>query len=257
MLASYVGDDDEGRALIESLRAAGCDVRHVRPRPGAYSDSGVIVVSGQPPQRDRTIFWVQGTKPIMGDHLPIDELLAREWLLIDVDDPRLRAFMLDLPSHRSPRTLLLGTMTYLVEMAQDDGWQHALRHDAMFGNERELRLLTEAASFDEALARAQHDMIGQACRVMYISRGASGSVAIRTNSVTAAAAYPVDVVDTTGAGDAFAAGCIWGLVDRATDDEVLRRGNAVGGLACRALGARAGLPTRAEALDLIAMGKPE
>jgi fructokinase len=64
-------------------------------------------------------------------------------------------------------------------------------------------------------------------------------------------AFEVDVVDTTGAGDAFTAGCIWGLLEHADDREVLKRGNLLGGLACTALGARAGLPTRAQALSAL------
>ena len=66
-----------------------------------------------------------------------------------------------------------------------------------------------------------------------------------------AACFPVEVVDTTGAGDAFAAGCLWGLLDGGDDREILRRGNALGGLACRGLGARASLPSRAEVEQLL------
>jgi sugar/nucleoside kinase (ribokinase family) len=251
MFASYVGDDAAGAALIASLRDAGCDVRHVRQRPGGRSDTGIIVVSGSGAQRDRTIYWIQGEKPVMGDWLPIDELLDHEWLLVDINDARLRAFLLDLPAHRSPRTRLIGTMTYLGE-EPEGGWEHALRHDYVFGNERELRSLTGAATFEEAVERAQQDMVARACRALYISRGGRGALAIRPGGTTEVAAFPIDVQDTTGAGDAFAAGCLWGLTERLSDAEILARGNAVGGLACRALGARAALPTRAEALALLA-----
>jgi sugar/nucleoside kinase (ribokinase family) len=182
----------------------------------------------------------------MGDPLPIDLMLEHEWVLVDIDDPRLRAFFLDLPAHRSPRTKLFGTMTYLVEMPADSGWQHALRFDAMAGNQRELLALIGAATLDEAIERVQRDLVANACQVVYLSRGADGALAIREDSVTSAPAIAVDVVDTTGAGDAFAAGCLWGLLDRLNDAEVLRRANALGGLACRELGARAALPTRAE-----------
>jgi ribokinase len=246
LLASVVGDDTEGAALVASLTEAGCDTSAIAVRAGARSDSGVIVVSGAPGQRDRTIYWIQGVKPLMGDALPIDLMLEHEWVLVDIDDPRLRAFFLDLPAHRSPRTKLFGTMTYLVEMPGDSGWQHALRFDAMTGNQRELLALLGTSSLDEAIERVQHDLVANACQVVYLSRGAEGAIAIRESSVETAPAIAVDVVDTTGAGDAFAAGCLWGLLDRVSDAEILRRANALGGLACRALGARAALPTRTE-----------
>src|SRR6476661_1616232 len=68
--ASYVGDDEAGERLIASLRETGCDVRYVKQRPGGRSDTGVIVVSGSGAARDRTIYWIQGEKPLLGDWLP-------------------------------------------------------------------------------------------------------------------------------------------------------------------------------------------
>jgi sugar/nucleoside kinase (ribokinase family) len=147
-------------------------------------------------------------------------------------------------------------MTYLVEMPGPEGWHQALRHDVMFGNERELRQLTGAATFDEAVERTRSDLPGNACRVMFISRGPAGSVAIRHETVTSIPAFEIDVVDTTGAGDAFAAGCIWGLTEHLSDAEVLVRGNAVGGMACRALGARAALPDPADVESMIRSCRP-
>jgi sugar/nucleoside kinase (ribokinase family) len=89
-------------------------------------------------------------------------------------------------------------------------------------------------------------MQASACRVMFVTRGRDGALAIRPDGVTLEAALDIDVVDTTGAGDAFVAGCLWGLLDRCDDREILTRANVLGGLACRALGARAALPSRAE-----------
>ncbi|HEX5164688.1 MAG TPA: carbohydrate kinase family protein [Thermomicrobiales bacterium] len=246
LLVSVVGDDPEGAALIDSLRDAGCDTGAIAIREGARSDTGIIIVSGPPSQRDRTIYWIQGVKPLMGDPLPVDEMLEHEWVHIDIDDPRLRSFFLDLPAHRSPRTKLFGTMTYLVEMPPGAGWQHALRFDAVTGNERELRTLLGAESLDAAIDQVQRDLVASACQVVFLSRGPYGAIAIRESGVELAPAVAIEVIDTTGAGDAFAAGCLWGLLDRLDDADILRRANALGGLACRALGARAGLPTRAE-----------
>jgi sugar/nucleoside kinase (ribokinase family) len=251
MLASFVGTDPEGDALIESLASLGCDTRYIVRRESEPSDSGVIVVSGPPGQRDRTIYWIQGTKPRAGDTLPVDEILGHEWVLLDIDDPRLRRFFLDLPAHRSPRTKLFGTMTYLVEMPREDAWDHVLRHDVVTGNIRELRALTGAGSLQAAIAIAQRDLRASACRVLYISTGKDGSIAIRHDGVIQEPAYEIDVIDTTGAGDAFAAGCLWGLLDRLDDRAILRRGNALGGLTCRALGARSAQPSREEVEQLI------
>ena len=60
-------------------------------------------------------------------------------------------------------------------------------------------------------------------------------------------AFNMDCRDTTGAGDAFHAGFIYGLLTGLTIEETLRFANAVAGLKCLAVGARTGLPTLNEA----------
>ncbi|MEX2555415.1 MAG: ribokinase [Actinomycetota bacterium] len=57
-------------------------------------------------------------------------------------------------------------------------------------------------------------------------------------------AFPAEVVDTTGAGDAFSAALAWSLAEGHDLDEAVRLAAAAGALATRALGARGSLPTR-------------
>jgi sugar/nucleoside kinase (ribokinase family) len=84
--------------------------------------------------------------------------------------------------------------------------------------------------------------------VVCVTLGSEGSLTRCGGREFRTPAFPVDCVDSTGAGDAFrggfAAGCL-----RAPDgdiEDVMRYANAVAALNCRALGARRGLPTRDE-----------
>ncbi|MEZ4523398.1 MAG: carbohydrate kinase family protein [Thermomicrobiales bacterium] len=244
MLASCVGDDEYGEAIIQSLADAGCDVSAIRKRSDAPTDRSVIVISGSGDELDRTIFWIQGARPAAGEQFPVNAILDHRWVLLDVDDARLRQFWLDLPAHLSPRTRLIGTMIYLVDMPRDDGWRQAIEHDVIFGNRREFLALTGADNLEAAITIAQREMLGNACELLLISLGHEGSLAIRATEVTRMPAFRIDAVDTTGAGDAFSAGCIWGLLDGLDDAGILKRGNVIGGLACTEMGARAGLPDR-------------
>ncbi len=253
-LASTVGADRAGELLVQSLKESGCDTSMIQIDAVRQTDSSYIVVSSTNEAVDRTILWVKGAQPCYGDKLPIEQLLEHRWLLVDVNDDTLRAFLLELPAHVSPRTQLIGAMTYLTDTAPSIGWQHLLGHEVVFGNGRELMYLTETHDVPTAVETARAGMPGTACRVIYVSLGAQGSIAIRPETVVHVPAYVVDVVDTTGAGDAFAAGCIWGITEALGDRDILTRGNAVGALACRELGARAGLPSREEALRLIQFG---
>jgi ribokinase len=84
-----------------------------------------------------------------------------------------------------------------------------------------------------------------------VTLGAAGVDVHRTDSGGDAAvrhfpAFAGDSVDSTGAGDAFAAGLAVALGDGKTLDEAVRFGAATGALTTRAMGARAGLPARHE-----------
>ena len=61
------------------------------------------------------------------------------------------------------------------------------------------------------------------------------------------AGFKVDVVDTTGAGDVFHGGFIYGLLQNWEVTEILRFANAVAGLKCRELGGRRAIPSLDEA----------
>lgn len=79
--------------------------------------------------------------------------------------------------------------------------------DIVFANESELHALYETADFDTALAalRAERDLLG------IVTRSEKGCVVVSGDSTIAASAFPVaEVVDTTGAGDLFAAGFLAG-----------------------------------------------
>ena len=64
--------------------------------------------------------------------------------------------------------------------------------------------------------------------------------------------YAVQAVDTTGAGDVFRAGFIYGLLQQWSLERTLRFANATAALKCTKLGGRPGIPTVAAAEALIA-----
>jgi sugar/nucleoside kinase (ribokinase family) len=79
--------------------------------------------------------------------------------------------------------------------------------DILFGNEAEICSLYEVDDFDAALQRVRRH-----CRVGALTRSEHGSVVIAGDQLHAIAAEPVDrLVDTTGAGDQYAAGFLYGL----------------------------------------------
>ena len=81
--------------------------------------------------------------------------------------------------------------------------------DVLFANEHEITMLYEVDTFDEAL----HHVRGH-CEIAALTRGPHGSVIVNGEDVHVVDAHPVDrVLDTTGAGDLYAAGFLYGFTE--------------------------------------------
>jgi sugar/nucleoside kinase (ribokinase family) len=78
--------------------------------------------------------------------------------------------------------------------------------DILFANQAEMHALYETSDFDTAVAALRQD-----CRLAAVTMGADGALVVTPGNVERVAATPVEtVVDTTGAGDLFAAGFLFG-----------------------------------------------
>ena len=79
--------------------------------------------------------------------------------------------------------------------------------DVLFANEDEIKALYQVDAFDDGLQRVRHH-----CRVAALTRSEKGSVVVSGDEVHVVDAAPVaEIRDTTGAGDAYAAGFLFGL----------------------------------------------
>jgi sugar/nucleoside kinase (ribokinase family) len=78
--------------------------------------------------------------------------------------------------------------------------------DILFGNADEITMLYEVDTFDQAL----HHVRGH-CEIAALTRGKHGSVIVHGDDVHVIDAHPTNVVDTTGAGDQYAAGFLFGF----------------------------------------------
>jgi sugar/nucleoside kinase (ribokinase family) len=241
VLASAVGGDERGKLVRHSLEAAGIDTRWLTVKPAQVTTLATVIVSRNP--LDRTIFVETGAQLVRGDQLDVAGLFGGDVLVLDVADVSLRRFLLDLPSHTVPTTRILGPLTYLAHKSLSDAFDLALRHDVVVSNEPDLLDVTGTWTLSDATKALQHRMRGENLRAALITRGAEGCRVVTETTSFNVPAFGVDVVDPTGAGDAFVAGVAWGMAQRWPWPEVGRFANAVGALACCSLGAQASLPS--------------
>ncbi len=85
------------------------------------------------------------------------------------------------------------------------------------------------------------------CDIAIITMGKEGAFLMSAQETLEAAAVPIDVVDVSGAGDAFVAGFIVGLLEKWSLADSLRFASVIGASACTHLGCTGGVFTRAEA----------
>ena len=118
--------------------------------------------------------------------------------------------------------------------------------DTLIANARSRDLLADSA--EDALEVLTGPLGG---RHAVITQGSDGIVFTAEGHSGRIPAHPVEAVDTTGAGDSFAAGYIWARTTGSGVAEALRTATITAALACRSLGALGSLPRRHEVEPLL------
>ncbi len=124
-------------------------------------------------------------------------------------------------AHKAERMVALTLSDgFCVDRHRDDFMDLVRNHvDILFANEVEIVSLYQAAGFDEALQQVRGH-----CRVVALTRSEKGSVVLSDDEIHVIDAQPVaKVIDTTGAGDLYAAGLLFGLtrgLDLATSGRI-------------------------------------
>ena len=237
------GSDDLGAFARASLVEAGVDVSAARTVPGATNQFAVILVDGR--TGERTVLWDRhpGLTTDPAD-IPQDAATSGRLLIVDCHETAAAA-----QAARYARQA--GIPTILDVEKVRPGIQDLLQNiDAIIAAQDFPSALTGHENLGRALETIGRDFQAP---LVCVTLGGAGSLAWCSGREIRTRAFPVDCVDSTGAGDAFrgafAAACL-----RAPDgdlEDALSYANAVAALNCRALGARGGLPTPDEVDQLL------
>jgi sugar/nucleoside kinase (ribokinase family) len=108
------------------------------------------------------------------------------------------------------------------------------RLDITFANEQEIKYLIDTNNFDEVITFGK-----QLGKLLVITRGGKGSIAIKNNEVTECdSKRNLKIVDLTGAGDLFAAGFLHGFINDFSIKESLEKGTEMSSKIIQKVGAR-------------------
>jgi sulfofructose kinase len=112
--------------------------------------------------------------------------------------------------------------------------------------------LTGERDHERALRRLRKRHDG----LLVVTVGQQGAVALDGDRFLVSPGFSVNAADTTGSGDVFRAGFIFGLLHGWPTDRMLRMANAAAAVACTRVGAMAGIPALDEVLKLAAAPEP-
>ena len=251
-LWSRIGDDDAGRKIRDSLKLAKVDVRNVQSFDNARSSTSAIIVDDK---GERLIVGSRDTgMPSDTSWLPMERIAEVDAVLVDVRWLEAARAVMSRARAEGVITVLdadLGAREALPELL-------ALADYAIFA-EPALADFAPDGGLEERLAR----VASLGVRHAGVTRGAAGYAwreadpkTGKLSGVHETKGLVVDVVDTTGAGDAFHGAITIFLAEGMEVRAAVEAANAVAALKCTRLGCRAGLPTRLELERFLAQRRP-
>jgi len=226
-----VGQDEAAGTVLAPLRRAGVDVEGVASRLGARTRTALILVRRA--DGERCVMTCRDPELDLSPPLSCEQTLAQSRIVhLDASDPEASLWaarvaresgipvVLDLDEVCEAAEALLAVADFpVVSRSFAETWGGT--GDPEAGLER--------------LARGS-------CRLAVVTCESAGAIAHWRGRQIQAEGFAVSVRDSTGAGDAFRAGFIWGLLQGQGVTDLLQSANAVAALSCMQLGAQSGLP---------------
>ena len=238
-----IGDDRAGEKIRQSIAAEGIEITGLVQRDNAASQQAFIAV--EQGTGTRTIFWRRPSGAVLSEYeLHPEFLKGARFLLLDglMSDISICAasaakkqnipVMLDAGRARPGMLEVAQLSNYIVaseEFANDLSWD-----------------------LSEESLQQYRTQIG--ANVLTITRGEQGSITASHNQYVHMPAFQTQTVDTTGAGDVFHGGYIYGLLQGWNLRDTLMFASAVAAIKCTKVGGRTGIPTLAE-IELFLMEK--
>ena len=230
-----VSDDDLGQKYEDGLKKENVNYFYSKKKEVLPTGTCLILIT---PDSERTMCTFLGTagKINEGDvdinSIKNSEITFLEGYLWDEGEPK-SAF--DKAIESSNKVAMSLSDLFCVERHKP----HFLnlvknKLDITFANEQEITSLINAKNFEEVISYAK-----QLKKIIVITRGEKGSIAIHNNDVTECdSKKDLKVVDLTGAGDLFAAGFLHGYIRNLGTKESLKKGTELSSKIIQRIGAR-------------------
>ena len=235
-LWSRVGDDNAGAIVKAGLKAEKVDIRALESFEDARTSTSAIIVDGR---GERMIVGMRDTSiPSSTSWLPLERITGTDVVLADLR-------WLEATRTAFTHARKAGVPTVLdADLGAREALPDLLRAtDYAIFSAPALREFAHGTTDEQRLA----DILTRGPRHAGVTLGADGYAWAEVGRNGRQPGFKVDVVDTTGAGDAFHGAFALALAEGQSVADCARFACAVAAMKCTRLGSRGGLPTRAEA----------
>ena len=238
-IISRIGDDEDGKYIRRDLESEGVDTSQLLARQGSASHVSLVLVNELTGERSIITRPPTG-EPVNAKEIKREDITAAKVLFIDsVTDLTMQAArwakeagMRVVLDPAVPYAVMKDILPYVDVPIVPQQWAKAWMPDQ------------PSAAVAEALFRA-------GASIAVVTLGECGSVLCWQGGIAHIPAFAVEVVDTTGAGDAYHGAFMAALLEDWQAPRMARFAAAVGSLNCRAMGGRQALPTRPEVDDFL------
>ncbi len=236
--AGRFGSDPEGMFGLQTLKDDDVNVDFAEVVEGARNQIAFITIDAR--SGERTIVWDRDDRlAYKREEAPVEFGPMGKVLHLDAHDPP--ACVRVAEAARKAGTIVSADIDNVYE-----GLPELLPLvDIMIGSKEFPRRVTGIQDHRDALVELKNRY---GCPLVGMTIGAAGAVVYHEGSFIESRGFeaPDGCRDTTGAGDAFHAGFLYGFLMGEDVETSLKLGNAVAAMKCSALGARTALPTRSE-----------
>ena len=234
-----VGRDEDGRRVRDELVRRGINVTDLVEHDASTQTATILV---HPETGSRIVLWVRsGGLPLRRGEIPL-ELLTRVRVL-HVDDVDEVAALEAANAARAAGVPVTSDIDHVSD--RTDELIAAVAYP-IFADEA-LPLLTGISDPERALRALRRRHVGVLC----VTLGERGAMALEGDRLHYQSAFPVVVRDTTGAGDVFRGGFIYGLLRGWSVPRILEFAAAAAAVSCTRLGALDGAPTLEDVQELL------
>jgi sulfofructose kinase len=241
--AGRFGSDSEGQFGLQALKSESVNMEFAAVIEGARNQLAFIIIDAR--NGERTIIWNRDERlAYLADEAPVKLASRGRVLHLDAHDPPACIRMAQ--AARSEHTIVSADIDNIY-----DGLPELLPLiDSLITSREFPHRLTgiadERASLVELKAR-------YGCAIVGMTLGRRGAILYCEGQFIESRSYgvPGGCRDTTGAGDAFHGGFLYGMLSGEDVEMSMKLGNAVAALKCRGLGARSALPSKNELFDFL------